>query len=149
FMLGSGLLFGRTAFAADAMGGDAGSQPGRVRILFVGDMFFDRFIRQKSERLGSDFPFACVDALLRSADMVVGNLEGPITDNRSVSVGTTPGSPNNSRFPSPKETAATLSRHNVAAVTLGNNHIMNFGQTGLEQTRRYLDAAGVGHFGGI
>jgi len=127
------------------------AEPGadRARVLFVGDMFFDRFIRQKSERLGPDFPFLCIDPLLHSADLVVGNLEGPITDNRSVSVGTIPGSPNNYRFTFPIQTAAALLRHNVKAVSLGNNHILNFGRDGLEQTRRALDAAGVGHFGGV
>lgn len=121
----------------------------RARVLFVGDMFFDRYIRQKSERLGADFPFSCIDPLLRSADMVVGNLEGPITDNRSVSVGSIVGSPNNYRFTFPKETAALLMRHNVKVVSLGNNHSLNFGNEGLAKTRRYLDEAGVGHFGGV
>jgi gamma-polyglutamate biosynthesis protein CapA len=146
------VLLGCAAGVATAMGAetpDAEARPDRARVLFVGDMFFDRFIRQKSERLGPDFPFSCIDPLLRSADMVVGNLEGPITDNRSVSVGTIPGSPNNYRFTFPKQTAAILARHNIKAVSLGNNHILNFGHEGLEQTRRSLDAAGVGHFGGV
>ena len=119
----------RTATAA----ADAEAQPGRARVLFVGDMFFDRFIRQKSDRVGADFPFSCIDPLLRSADMVVGNLEGPITDNGSISVGTVPGSPNNYRFTFPKATAALLLRHNVKAVSIGNNHILNFGHEGLAQ----------------
>jgi poly-gamma-glutamate synthesis protein (capsule biosynthesis protein) len=136
-----------TATGAQAPGAEAPAD--RARVLFVGDMFFDRFIRQKSERLGPDFPFLCIDPLLHSADMVVGNLEGPITDHGSVSVGTIPGSPNNYRFTFPIQTAAALLRHNIKAVSLGNNHILNFGRDGLEQTRRFLDAAGVGHFGGV
>lgn len=130
-------------------GADTEVRPGRTRILFVGDMFFDRYIRQKSDRFGSDFPFSCIDPLLQSADMVVGNLEGPITDRRPVSVGTAPGSPNNYKFTFPVETAALLRRHNIKAVSVGNNHILNFGSDGLAQTRRHLDEAGVGYFGGV
>lgn len=120
-----------------------------LRILFVGDMFFDRGIRFVSEQLGSDYPFACVDPLLKSANFVVGNLEGPITDNPSISFGTIPGSIHNYTFTFPTTTANTLLRHNIRAVTLGNNHILNFGENGLQQTHEYLSLAGVGYFGGV
>ncbi len=122
---------------------------GEAHILFVGDMFFDRQIRFVSGYDGPDFPFSCIDPLLQSADLVVGNLEGPITANPSVSLGTIPGSPNNYRFTFPTTTATTLLRHNIRVVTIGNNHILNFGRTGLSTTHAYLDAAGVGYFGGV
>jgi poly-gamma-glutamate synthesis protein (capsule biosynthesis protein) len=32
---------------------------------------------------------------------------------------------------------------------LGNNHINNFGESGIESTRDFLDKAGVGYFGGL
>ena len=120
-----------------------------AHILFVGDMFFDRQIRYVSGTEGPDFPFSCIDPLLQSADLVVGNLEGPITTSLSVSFGTIPGSPNNYRFTFPTTTATALLRHNIRVVTLGNNHILNFGWAGLASTRAYLDAAGVGYFGGV
>lgn len=120
-----------------------------LRMLFVGDMFFDRQIRFVSGEFGQDYPFSCIDPLLQSADFVVGNLEGPITANPSLSFGTIPGSVNNYTFTFPTTTAATLTRHNIRAVTLGNNHILNFGYSGLVQTQQYLARAGVGYFGGI
>lgn len=119
------------------------------RILFIGDMFFDRYIRKLATRHGDDHLFSCVDDLLKSADMVVGNLEGPITDNDSRSIGTVVGSPNNYVFTFPTTTAQLLARHNIRIVDLGNNHITNFGREGMLDTRKYLDAAGVGHFGGV
>ena len=118
-------------------------------ILFVGDMFFDRHIRQVAEAEGGDYVFSCVDPLLQSADFVIGNLEGPITSNASVSVGTVVGSANNYRFTFATTTAMLLARHSLKAVSLGNNHIENFGMSGLLQTHTYLDAAGVGYFGGV
>ena len=127
----------------------ATSTPSGANLLFVGDMFFDRHIRQTAEAQGGDYLFSCIDPLFRAADLVVGNLEGPITTNTSVSVGTVVGSTNNYRFTFPTSTAALLFAHGVRAVSLGNNHIENFGNSGLVQTQHYLQQAGVGYFGGV
>lgn len=121
--------------------------PPRADIVFVGDMLFDRSIRTVIEQHGGDYVFSCMDPILSQADLVVGNLEGPITDNPSVSQDSEPGDGNNYTFTFPPSTAALLYAHNVRLVSLGNNHIMNFSLDGLMQTERYLDAAGVGHFG--
>jgi poly-gamma-glutamate synthesis protein (capsule biosynthesis protein) len=120
-----------------------------LRILLVGDMFFDRFIRYQMSTEGSDYPFACIDPLFKSVDFVVGNLEGPITSNNSISLGSIPGSAHNYVFTFATTTAEVLARHNVRAVSLGNNHILNFGRDGMAQTHTYLDQAGVGYFGGV
>lgn len=120
-----------------------------LHILFVGDMFFDRFIRYQMSTQGLDYPFACIDPLFKSVDFVIGNLEGPITTNESISLGSLPGSPHNYVFTFASTTAQVLAQHNVRAVSLGNNHILNFGRDGITQTHTYLDQAGVGYFGGV
>ncbi|MEI7720126.1 MAG: CapA family protein [bacterium] len=120
-----------------------------ANILFVGDMFFDRHIREVAGTMGGDYLFSCIDPLLQSADFVVGNLEGPITTNASVSLGSIVGSANNYRFTFSTSAAPLLLAHNIRAVSLGNNHIVNFGMDGLLQTHHYLDGAGVGYFGGV
>lgn len=125
------------------------STSAQVSLLFVGDMFFDRSIRQVAQRRGGEYLFSCIDNELQSADMVVGNLEGPITGHPSVSVGTPEGSDNNYVFTFPTSTAQLLAAHNVRAVTIGNNHINNFGAEGIESTGQFLRHAGVGYFGGI
>jgi gamma-polyglutamate biosynthesis protein CapA len=122
---------------------------GEAKILFVGDIFLDRYIRQIMERHGGDYVFECTENLLQSADVVVGNLEGPITDFDSKSVGTIPGSPENYVFTFPTFSAELLYRHNIKIVSLGNNHIGNFGAEGIEQTKKYLSRAGVNYFGGL
>jgi poly-gamma-glutamate synthesis protein (capsule biosynthesis protein) len=118
-----------------------------AHIVFVGDMMFDRTIRTTAQEKGGDYLFSCIDPLLSGADLVVGNLEGPITASSSVSVGSTVGSPENFTFTFASTTAALLYRHNVRLVSIGNNHIMNFGHDGLLQTKEYLAQAGVGYFG--
>lgn len=116
-------------------------------ILFGGDLMFDRTIRQKMKLYGEDHILSCVDEILKSVDVVVANLEGPITDNPSMSLGSVIGSPENFTFTFPTSTASLLARHNIGVVNIGNNHIENFGAKGVRSTMRYLDAAGVGHFG--
>ena len=118
-------------------------------LVFVGDMFFDRYIRATSRTHGADHPLSCVDSLLKSADMVIGNLEGPITDEDSVSEGTEIGSAENYQFTFPSTTAQLLKKHNIGIVDLGNNHIANFGREGQRMTEKYLTKAGVGYFGGM
>lgn len=120
-----------------------------VRILFVGDMMFDRHIRKMSALHGEDNPLSCVEELLSSADIVVGNLEGPITDHPSMSMGSVIGSPENFTFTFPSYTAELLARYNIGIVSLGNNHIGNYGLPGIASTKYYLNQAGVKYFGGI
>ena len=64
-------------------------------VLFAGDMMFDRSVRTAVERNGDDFLFSCIDTALAGSDLNVANLEGPITDNASISVDSAIGSPNN------------------------------------------------------
>ena len=125
------------------------SVSGKATLIFVGDMFFDRYIRKTSRMYGEDHSLACADEFLRSGDVVVGNLEGPITDEVSVSEGTMIGSPENYQFTFPSTTAPLLLRHNIRVVDLGNNHIANFGREGQLSTKQYLQNAGVGYFGGV
>jgi gamma-polyglutamate biosynthesis protein CapA len=112
-------------------------------------MMFDRYIRQVSDKKGDDFVFSCIDPLLQDADMVVGNLEGPITENISRSLKSVVGSPDNYTFTFPTTTTSTLSKHNIKVVNIGNNHISNFGRTGLLSTQNFLDMTDVGYFGGF
>jgi poly-gamma-glutamate capsule biosynthesis protein CapA/YwtB (metallophosphatase superfamily) len=116
-------------------------------VLFGGDMMFDRTIRQYADRHGGDYLFGCIDSTLAHADLVVANLEGPITDNPSVSEGSAVGSGDNYTFTFSTTTALLLAAHRVGAVSLGNNHIDNQGVAGVRSTTQYLDAAGVRYFG--
>jgi poly-gamma-glutamate synthesis protein (capsule biosynthesis protein) len=111
-------------------------------------MMFDRTVRLYSNRHGQDYLFSCIADTLAPYDLVVGNLEGPITNYPSVSLGAAIGSPENTRFTFPIETAATLAAHNVRLVSLGNNHINDFGSDGRRQTHLALTEAGVSYFGG-
>jgi poly-gamma-glutamate synthesis protein (capsule biosynthesis protein) len=118
-----------------------------IKILFVGDMMFDRYIRQTGEKRGSDFVFAGVKNVLLANDLVVGNLEGPITDSASVSTNSIIGSRDNYIFTFPLDTGANLFKNNVKLVDIGNNHILNFGDEGLAKTKDNLKQNNVDFFG--
>jgi poly-gamma-glutamate synthesis protein (capsule biosynthesis protein) len=121
-----------------------------VKILFVGDMMFDRHIRQAVEKYGKgDYNYILepLKEKLSEYDLVVGNLEGPITDNKSVSVSTKIGESKNFVFTFDPIVAKVLAENNIKLVNLGNNHILNQGEKGVEQTEKYLDGAGVEYFG--
>ncbi|MBU2025318.1 MAG: CapA family protein [Patescibacteria group bacterium] len=120
-----------------------------IKLLFVGDMMFDRWIREVIEKKGLGFVFSGAGDRLREVDLVVGNLEGPITDKSSVSAGTVFGDKRHMVFTFSSKVARGLRENNIRLVNLGNNHILNFGMDGLEETRRYLDAVGVRYFGNI
>jgi poly-gamma-glutamate synthesis protein (capsule biosynthesis protein) len=118
-----------------------------IGILFGGDMMFDRWIREKAMKRGNTFVFDGVRDELESHDLVVANLEGPITDKPSKSMTSVIGSHDNYIFTFDPGWARTLAQEGIGPVSLGNNHISNQGQDGVVQTRKFLDDAGVPYFG--
>jgi poly-gamma-glutamate capsule biosynthesis protein CapA/YwtB (metallophosphatase superfamily) len=121
-----------------------------VKILFVGDIMFDRYIREGVNKYGNgDYGYILdpVKEKLSEYDLVVGNLEGPITDKESVSVNTKMDEKKNLVFTFDPVVAKTLFENNIKLVNLGNNHILNQGANGIEQTKKFLSDAGVEYFG--
>ena len=121
----------------------------KVAIVFIGDIMLDRYIRTVAERRGYDFLLSDPEGVFVSSDLVVGNLEGPVTENPSRSVGSVVGSPNNYMFTFSPESLAFLTKNNMYLVNIGNNHIENFGEQGVLDTRRFLEAEGIEYFGAI
>ncbi len=125
----------------------AEATPAPVSVLFAGDMFLDRNIRAAAMRESEDFLFACLGDVLHTPDLTVVNLEGPITEHASVSLGSKVGSPENFQFTFPTSTAPLLKRQGIDIVNLGNNHILNFGAAGVRSTLTYLQKNGLQYFG--
>ena len=122
--------------------------PQCATLLFGGDMMFDRHIREKAQVKGNyNFIFENLTQTLSGADAIIANLEGPVTNFPSRSVGSEIGSTNNYFFTfDPKVLSETFSKWPFI-VNLGNNHISNFGQEGLMQTYQHLDTAQMPYFG--
>ncbi len=153
FLSGCSFLDGNLSHGVSIVREKALNKPQEVKtreisLLFIGDLMFDRYIREISEKRGNDFVFEKMADFLKGNDLVVANLEGPISDNKSVSIGTIPGEKGHLSFTFDRSLAETLAKQNIKLVNVGNNHILNFGESGLEQTKKYLAENGVEYFGG-
>jgi len=114
-------------------------------LLAFGDIMLDRSVMLKTQAAGDwNHPFLLIDPLLKEYDVRVANLEGPITNFKSIANGT-----GGARFTftfSPNFVDPLKNRFEI--LSLANNHSHNFGQAGLDQTRKFLSGAGVIYFGG-
>ena len=108
-----------------------------LHVLFTGDILLDRGVRRMIERHGADSLFSqSVDSVLRSAQIVVGNLECPATKIEA---------PVFKRFifRGEPEWLDELRRHGFTHLNLANNHSIDQGRQGLMDTRRNITAAGM------
>ncbi len=153
----SGSFSGPDGSAAAGLPADAGGMPithGQVpeaadsfKVLFVGDMMLDRGVRSVANNRGFDYIFGPATTTFSEHDVVIGNLEGTITRYPSKLV-----LPNNKaisgfQFTFSTSAAPALRKAGIDVVSLANNHALDFGQDGLNQTRENLDAVGIQHFG--
>jgi gamma-polyglutamate biosynthesis protein CapA len=111
-----------------------------------GDLMFDRYIRQVANESGYEYILEELSEFLKQVDFVVGNLEGPVTDSSSISMYSEFGSYENYIFTFDSTVVKILKEYKFL-VSLGNNHILNFGQDGLSKTLEYLDKGEVEYFG--
>jgi poly-gamma-glutamate synthesis protein (capsule biosynthesis protein) len=114
----------------------------KVSILVFGDMMLDRSVYLATKKAGDfNFPFLNIDDFLKTADLRIANLEGPITSFKSVANGA-----NRMRFTiSSQFLPALKSRFDV--LSLANNHMLDFGESGYSQTKDNLASAGINYFG--
>ena len=116
-----------------------------VRVLFVGDLMLDRNVARAATTVGARGLFATSTLeLFADADLRVGNLEGTITTNASIA------QRNNKilRFTfDPALARDVLQLLRFDAVSLANNHALDFGEFGYDDTVAALSALGIKTFG--
>ncbi|MDQ5912402.1 MAG: hypothetical protein QG568_617 [Patescibacteria group bacterium] len=122
-------------------------KPKNIKILILGDMMFDRGVRSKINTLGFAEIFGPATTTFAEYDLVVANLEGPISTYKSKTILDNNKSIPGFQFTFATGTARALKNAGIDMVSLANNHTDNFGQNGLQQTRQRLNEAGVRHFG--
>ena len=94
-----------------------------------------------AEKYGYDYFFANFRELFEKDDLTVVNLEGVLSDSAFMEKkGKT------FRFRGPTDYVKILTGSSVEAVSLANNHIMDFSAQGAESTKRVLDENGVSWF---
>ncbi len=109
-------------------------------LVAVGDVMLGGRLRRVIADHDEDYPFAGVRPLLRRAQILVGNLEGPFArvahrQERNFSYCVHP------------RLARALARAGFDAMTLANNHLLDCGRVGAVETLEALEAAGVAPLG--
>lgn len=114
----------------------------RFHLCAVGDILLGHDSQVELDAHGYSFPFQHLRRVIDKRDLLVGNLEGPITEH------TTPVSPLKSCvLKQRKPAAAALREFGFDVLCLANNHILDYGPQGLSDTLRTLDDTGIAHFG--
>ncbi len=90
---------------------------------------------------GRGYPFEKVKTELEQYDFVFSNLETPITDDGKM-LAEKP-----YIFALDPDYASVLNTVKLDAVSIANNHIMDYGRTGLENTLQWLDKYGIARAG--
>jgi poly-gamma-glutamate synthesis protein (capsule biosynthesis protein) len=116
---------------------------GTVSVLFTGDIMLDRAVAIHAQKDGFDSLFAQLNRLFLGSDMVIGNLEGTLTNNKSISQEDF----SILRFTFDPSYAEKLAGLGFNGFSLSNNHSFDFGQDGFYQTKQNLNGAGILSFG--
>lgn len=100
-------------------------------VCFAGDVLLDRGVRQQIERKGIAHLFEDVAPLFQQSDAVIVNLECPVTDFIS---------PINKKyiFRGNPEWLSELKKSGITHAALANNHSMDQGRKGLDDTFKQL-----------
>lgn len=108
-----------------------------VSIIFTGDILLDRGVRRQIETSGVELLFAPdIDSLFRQADVVVGNLECPVTHVKA---------PVQKLycFRGEPQWLDALKAHGFTHLNMANNHTVDQGRRGLRDTWQNVSRAGM------
>ena len=112
-----------------------------MEICFVGDIMLGRLVNDRLRRTGPGHPWGDVLPVLTSADVRIGNLECVLSDRGVPWPGKT------FHFRSDTRNVACLEAAGFDAVSLANNHVLDYDADALLDTLRTLDAHRILHAG--
>ncbi len=113
----------------------------RLSLIAVGDVMLGKIAQSHIRDNGLDYPFGGVREVLDAHDIAFANLEAPITSRGEEKV------KKQYRLRVDPRQARALTRSSIDVVSLANNHMMDFGETGLSDTIKHLDAWSIRHAG--
>lgn len=114
-----------------------------IILIFVGDIMLDRGVKYMIEKYGQQdykFPFLKITPHLKDADLLFGNLEGPISD-KGRKVGSI------YSFRMKPEAIEGLKFSGFDLLSLANNHIFDYGKLAFEDSLIRLKMAGIDYVG--
>ncbi len=121
--------------------------PGEHGLLFTGDLLLSEHIEKKLSRHGDGWALEHLAPVLKAAEAVavIGNHEGPLTRRTEATDGFLPNTRWN--YGARPETAKALADAGFTHLSLANNHALDRGLAGLQDSRRAIQDAGMIPFG--
>ncbi len=120
------------------------AESGRVKLVFTGDIMTGRKVEEICRTKNDwNWPFLKVRNYFKSCDFVFGNLEGALTKNEDK----TSGKDKKIWLKLPPESVLGLEYAGFNALGIANNHILDYGGKGLQDTLKDLDKTGIQHTG--
>lgn len=111
-----------------------------VTLMAVGDLMFGRRVETARRGKPDPDPLAAVRGILAGADLTFGNLECVLGAEGDFSKWK---SYDKIRLGAPAESVKYLQASGFDVVSLGNNHVLDFGPEGARSTARILEEAGI------
>lgn len=107
-----------------------------ITMMATGDIIPARVTDSQIRKRGAAFPFEKIAETLQTGDFVMANLEAPLTSGCTVRL-------EGMVFCGIPAFAKAMRDSNISVVTLENNHILNQGTKGKEETLTHLNNAGI------
>jgi poly-gamma-glutamate capsule biosynthesis protein CapA/YwtB (metallophosphatase superfamily) len=113
----------------------------RLRLVLLGDCMLGRLVNERLRDVAPEYPWGDTLPLLHGADWRLCNLECVLSD------GGAPVFPKTFHFRSDARNIAVLRAAQIDAVTLANNHVLDYGNDAMSEMLEILDRAGIVHSG--
>lgn len=113
----------------------------KITMVAVGDIMLSRSVEGRmKEKNNFKYPFLKTAQFISGADIAFGNLETPIISGKAVEA-------SQMVFRADPKSVTGLLFAGFDMLSLSNNHIMNHGKKGLEETLKNLDRGGISYVG--
>lgn len=111
-------------------------------LSFVGDIMFDKSVAGFIKSKGEDYVFQGYEKHFKNSDIVFGNLETALSYNGK------PMEDKQYTFRSSPKLAPFLKKYNFFAVSIANNHVLDYGRIAFTDTMKALKDSGISYGGG-
>lgn len=114
-----------------------------MKLAFIGDVMLGRLVNESLKKEPPEHPWGDTLKVLQKATLRICNLECAVTDHDEP----LKDYPKISHFRTDLKNSAVLKAARIDAVSLANNHVLDFGYAGLKDTFSVLDRSGIDYFG--
>lgn len=112
-----------------------------ISILVAGDVYLGSNAIDYTKNLGPSYPFEATEALIKGSDVAIANLESPLTKAK------VPFMEKEFILKARTSGGKGLKDAGFDVMTLANNHMMDYGAEGLDETLKTLSSVHMAHCG--